>query len=100
MLMSAGIALPKHLLVTGHFTIEGQKISKSLGNAIDPVAFAAEYGRDFLILYLVLATPVGQDGDFSLEQAKLMYNAKLANNFGNLLNRFLVLTLKNGRVLE
>ncbi len=100
MLMSAGLPLPKRLLVTGHFTIDGQKISKSLGNAIDPVELAGRYSRDFLVLYLLSATPVGQDGDFSVEQAKLLHNAKLANNLGNLLNRFLVLTLKNGGVLE
>lgn len=96
MLLAADIELPKNLLVTGHFTIDGQKISKSLGNVIDPVEFSTKYSRDLLLLYLLTAFPIGSDGDFSEKEAVLAFNAKLANNIGNLLNRFLVLTLKLG----
>ncbi|NVP17307.1 methionine--tRNA ligase [Candidatus Gracilibacteria bacterium] len=94
MLMSAGYELPKNVLTTGYFTVDGQKISKSLGNAIDPVEFSAKYSKDLLSLYLLSSFNIGQDGDFDQKQAILTYNAKLANNFGNLLNRAVVLTMK------
>lgn len=100
MLMSAGYALPKNILATGHFTIDGQKISKSLGNAIDPVEFCGQYPKELLLLYLLTSFPIGQDGDFSVEQAVNAFNAKLANNLGNLLNRFLVLSLKQGGKID
>jgi methionyl-tRNA synthetase len=99
MLMAVGLEIPKKLLVTGFLTNEGQKISKSLGNVIDPVEFAGRYSRDMLVLYLLTAFPIGGDGDFSEKEAVLAFNAKLANNVGNLLNRFLVLTLKLGGTL-
>ena len=53
-----------------------------------------KYSRDTLLLYMFMGFPVGEDGDFDREQALLMYNAKLANNVGNLLNRFIALSLK------
>lgn len=96
MLKSAGYEEPKQLLVWGHFTVDGQKISKSLGNAIDPVEFVEKYNKDLLILYILSAFPIGSDGDFDQKQAILTFNAKLANNLGNLLNRSVVLTLKKG----
>ncbi|PZM83263.1 methionine--tRNA ligase [Candidatus Gracilibacteria bacterium] len=94
MLMSAGYELPKQILTTGFFTVDGQKISKSLGNVIDPVEFSEKYSKDLLVLYLLSSFNIGQDGDFDQTQAILTYNAKLANNLGNLLNRASVLTLK------
>ncbi|MDD3646304.1 MAG: methionine--tRNA ligase [Candidatus Gracilibacteria bacterium] len=94
MLLSAGYELPKNVLTTGYFTVDGQKISKSLGNAIDPVEFSGKYSKDLLTLYLLSSFNIGQDGDFDQKQAILTYNAKLANNFGNLLNRAVVLTMK------
>jgi methionyl-tRNA synthetase len=63
------------------------------------VEFAGKYSRDLLLLYLLTAFPIGGDGDFSEKEAVLAFNAKLANNVGNLLNRFLVLTLKLGGTL-
>ncbi|MDD2487607.1 MAG: methionine--tRNA ligase [Candidatus Gracilibacteria bacterium] len=96
MLEAAGYEKPKNILVTGFITVDSQKISKSIGNVIDPVEFSQKYSRDLMLLYLLTSFPIGQDGDFSEEQAVLMYNAKLANNLGNLLNRFLVLSLKIG----
>lgn len=94
MLLSAGYELPKNILVTGFLTIDWQKISKSIWNVIDPVEFSGKYSRDLMLLYLITTFPIGQDGDFSEAQAVTIFNAKLANNIGNLLNRFLVLSLK------
>ncbi len=94
MLWSAGYDAPHKLLVTGYLTLDGQKISKSLWNVINPVEYIEKYSRDMLVLYLFSAFPIGEDGDFSQEQAILMYNAKLSNNLGNLLNRFIALSLK------
>ncbi len=99
MLQSAGYESPHQLLTTGHFTVDGQKMSKSIGNVIDPVAYISEYSRDMLVLYLFTAFPIGEDGDFSRDQAILTYNAKLSNNLGNLLNRAIALALKiDGRI--
>ena len=96
MLWSAGYEAPKQLLTTGYFTVDGQKMSKTIGNVIDPVEYAEEFSRDALLLYLFTAFPLGEDGDFSSEQAMLMFNAKLANNLWNLLNRAITLSLKIG----
>ncbi len=94
MLISAWYELPKNILATWFFTVNGQKISKTLGNVIDPVEFSKKYSRDMLVLYLLSAFPIGQDWDFSEEQAITMFNAKMANTLGNLVNRVVVLTLK------
>jgi methionyl-tRNA synthetase len=99
MLWSAGYDAPHQLLTTGHFTVDGQKMSKSIGNVIDPVAYIWEHSRDMLVLYLFTAFPIGEDGDFSRDQTILTYNAKLSNNLGNLLNRAIALALKTwGRI--
>lgn len=95
MLMAADYELPTQILATWFFTINGQKISKSLGNAINPVEFSEKYSKDLMIMYLLGAFPVGQDWDFNEEEAVIMFNAKLANNLWNLSHRFSVLTLKN-----
>lgn len=100
MLKSAGYAMPKNILTTGYFTVDGQKISKSLGNAIDPVEFCQKYPKELLTLYMLSAINIGQDGDFDQKQAILTYNAKLANNMGNLVNRVVVLALKLGGILD
>lgn len=94
MLKSAWYELPKQILTTWYYTVEWQKISKSLWNAIDPVEFCKKYSKDLLTLYLLSSINIWQDWDFDLKQAILIYNAKLANNFGNLLNRVVVLALK------
>lgn len=96
MLWSAGFDLPKQLLTTGYFTIDGQKMSKTIGNVINPVEYCEEYSRDMLLLYLFSAFPIGEDGDFDREQAIFTFNAKLSNNLGNLLNRAIAMTLKIG----
>lgn len=94
MLWSAGYETPRQLLTTGYFTVDGQKMSKTIGNVIDPVEYIETYSRDALILYLFWAFPIWEDGDFDREQAILAYNAKLSNNLWNLLNRFIALSLK------
>ena len=94
MLKSAWYELPKNILTTWFFTVDWQKISKSLWNAINPVKFSEKYSKDLLALYLLSSFNIGQDWDFDQKQAVLTYNAKLANNLGNLVNRVIVLTLK------
>ncbi|HUC86976.1 MAG TPA: methionine--tRNA ligase, partial [Candidatus Saccharimonadales bacterium] len=87
MLMSAGIELPKQVFVHGFFTIDGQKISKSLGNAIDPVELAGSYGVDALRFYLLREISFGGDGEFSRERFHQVYNTELANELGNAVQR-------------
>ncbi|OGY25517.1 MAG: methionine--tRNA ligase [Candidatus Woykebacteria bacterium RBG_16_43_9] len=87
MLISAGYPLPKKIFAHGFFTIGGQKISKSLGNAVEPVKIADEYGIDALRYFLFKEFPFGNDGDFSFERLEEVYNADLANGLGNLVAR-------------
>ena len=94
MLMSAWYELPKQILTTWFFTVDWQKMSKSLWNVIDPVDYSKKVSKDALILYLLSSFNIWQDWDFDHKQAILTYNAKLANNLWNLLNRVVVLSLK------
>lgn len=94
MLLSAGLPLPKKVFAHGFFTIDGQKISKSLGNAIDPVELAEKYGTDALRYYLLREISFGGDGDFSFDRLTQRYQADLANGIGNLHARILGMTLK------
>jgi len=94
MLMSAGIALPKTVFGHGFFTIEGEKISKSLGNGIDPVELAGSYGIDALRYYLLSEIPFGADGEFSHTRFETVYNTELANDLGNLVQRVAVMITK------
>jgi methionyl-tRNA synthetase len=86
-LLSAGLELPKKIFAHGFFTIDGQKISKSLGNAICPLAISEKYGKDALRYYLFAKIPFGSDGDFSFDEFDATYNADLANVLGNLVSR-------------
>jgi methionyl-tRNA synthetase len=86
-LMSAGLALPKKLFVHEYITVDGQKMSKSLGNVIDPVDLINRYGADALRYYFLARITPFQDGDFSEEKLKEVYNADLANGIGNLIAR-------------
>lgn len=95
LLMALGLDVPKQVFAHGFITVQGQKISKSLGNVIDPIALAETYGADAVRYYLFAATPFDSDGDFSKEQFIARTNAELANNLGNLLNRTLTLIEKN-----
>lgn len=87
MLLSAGYSLPKKIFAHGFFTVDGEKISKSLGNSIDPTKIAQEYGNDTLRYFLLHEFPFGNDGDFSFERLREVYNSDLANGLGNLVAR-------------
>ncbi len=91
LLAAIGEELPQQVFAHGFFTVNGQKISKSLGNAIDPVEIVNEYGADALRYYLLRDIPFGNDGDFSHERLRNRYNADLANGLGNLVSRTLTM---------
>jgi len=95
MLISTGYELPKTIFVHGFFTVEGQKMSKSLGNVVDPVELSKKYGLDAFRYYLFREVPFGDDGDFSEKTLIDRVNADLADSLGNLVNRVLVLVEKN-----
>ncbi|MBI2939571.1 MAG: methionine--tRNA ligase [Chloroflexi bacterium] len=87
MLLSAGLALPRRIYAHGFFTIGGQKMSKTLGNIILPAELVERFGADASRYLLLSEFPFGTDGDVSLESMTARYNADLANDVGNLLNR-------------
>ncbi len=87
MLMSAGVPLPHQLLVHGYVTIGGQKISKSLGNIIDPESLAGRYGTDQVRYFLLREISTTGDGDFTEERLVGRINSDLANDYGNLASR-------------
>ncbi len=95
MLLSAGIELPKSILIHGFLTYNGEKMSKSTGNVVDPVERVEKYGVDALRYYLTREIPSGRDGDFSDDLFVERYNSDLANNLGNLVNRVHTLISKN-----
>ena len=95
MLMSAGIALPKSIFAHGWWLMEDSKMSKSLGNIINPMDLIDEYGVDPVRYYLMREMVVGQDANFTLESFIQRYNSDLANDFGNLLSRVTTLINKN-----
>lgn len=94
MLLSADIELPKSILIHGFVTHNGEKMSKTLGNVVDPVETAQKYGADMLRYYLLREIPMGKDGDFSDALFIERYNSDLANNLGNLVNRVHTLVTK------
>jgi len=94
MLMAADLPLPKQLLVHGWIKVDKQKMSKSLGNVIDPIELQKKYGTDPIRYYLLRQIPVNQDGDFSIEDVENRIEDDLANDLGNLLNRMTVLAEK------
>ena len=94
-LMAAGIEPPKRIFAHGWWTNEGQKISKSLGNVIDPYEIINEYGWDQIRFFLFREVPFGNDGDFSKKAIANRINADLSNNFGNLVQRISSFIVKN-----
>lgn len=95
MLMSCDISLPKTIFAHGWWLIDDIKMSKSLGNVIKPLDLADKYGSDALRYYLMRNMVLGQDASFTLDSFEKRYNADLANDFGNLVNRIFILISKN-----
>ena len=94
-LMSAGLPLPKTVFGHGFLTVNGEKMSKSLGNIITPEALVAEYGLDQTRYFLMREVPYGNDGSISPEAIQMRVNADLANDYGNLAQRVLSMIAKN-----
>lgn len=87
MLMSAGLESSKQIIIHGYVTNEGKKMSKSLGNTVNPIELAKQYGTDAVRYYLLKHFNPFEDSDFSLATFKDVYNADLANGLGNLVSR-------------
>jgi len=96
MLLSAGLELPKEIIVHGFLTVDGQKMSKSLGNVINPLELRKKYDSDSIKYYLCRTFPFGEDGDFSEEKLIERHNSELADKLGNLVSRVSALAEKYG----
>ena len=94
-LMSAGIALPRRVFAHGHLLNRGAKMSKSVGNVVDPIALVDEFGVDAVRYFLLREVPFGQDGSYSEENIVGRVNADLANELGNLAQRSLSMIARN-----
>lgn len=102
MLKNAGVRAPDRLLMHGFVTSEGQKMSKSLGNVVEPNEVLERFNGnpDPIRFFLSHEIPVGRDGDFSWKRLEEMYQSKLGNQLGNMLNRALVLLKKDNGVVR
>lgn len=94
MLLSADLSLPKKIFVHGFINVGGEKMSKSLGNVVDPYEAAGKYGSDALRYYLLREVPSDEDGDFGFEKIEDRYNGDLANGFGNFASRVTTLAAR------
>ena len=101
-LMAAGLPLPRRVFAHGWWTNEGEKISKSLGNVIDPNVLADEFGLDQTRYFLMREVPFGNDGDFSHQAMVHRLNSDLANDLGNLCQRVMSMIFRNcdGKIPE
>ncbi|QQR53949.1 methionine--tRNA ligase [bacterium] len=96
LLMAANLQAPKQLLVHGWIKVNDQKMSKSLGNVVDPVELAQNYHPDCIRYFMIRYLSFNQDGEFNIQLLENSINADLANDLGNLLNRMIMLADKNG----
>src|SRR6202035_2549521 len=94
-LMSAGIELPRQIVVHGFLFNRGEKMSKSVGNVVDPASLIAAYGVDQIRYFFLREVPFGQDGNYSHEAIVQRINADLANDLGNLAQRSLSMIAQN-----
>lgn len=94
MLLGLGLELPKQLLVHGHVIVGGAKMSKTVGNVVDPVQVIDEYGLDAFRYYFSRHIPTLDDGDFTWEKFEMAYNSELGNDLGNLIQRVASMILK------
>lgn len=100
MLLSAGLPLPRTIFVHGFVTVDGQKMSKTIGNIVDPFVLVKKYGIDAVRYYLLREIPSGEDGDYSEAKFKERYNGDLANGLGNFAARVLTLGVSSGKFFE
>lgn len=94
-LMAANLPLPKRVFAHGWWTVEGEKMSKSVGNVVAPQELVETFGIDQTRYFLLREVPFGNDGDFSRERIVTVVNSELANNIGNLAQRTLSMIQKN-----
>lgn len=100
MLKSAGLRLPDKIYAHGFINVEGQKISKSLGNVIRPAKLVDQFGSDAVRYFFLKYGPSAQDVDISVDKIKKVYNSQLANDWGNLIQRVARLLEANNIILE
>lgn len=94
LLLASGYEIPEQLFIHGYFTINGVKMSKTIGNVIDPIELSKVYGVDALRYFIFREVPFGEDGDFSIDRFESRYKADLANDLGNLVQRVIALAAK------
>ena len=100
LLMSAGIDLPKRIMVHGWLTVDGKKMSKSLGNVVDPVAVADKYSADALRYFLIRSVKLGEDSNFSEKELISKINGELVSDIGNLLSRTVSMCKKSYKEID
>lgn len=100
MLMSADLPLPKRVIAHGWWTVDGKKMSKSVGNVVDPIEMSDKYGTDSFRYFLIKEKPIWEDGDFSEHALKSRINGELMADLSNLVARVLTLAEKFDRKIE